>query len=61
MISIKRYLDSDSPVPGPDADGIELDSFAAALDVYGSSLMRWASQVRACPGLASVEVSLLGD
>ncbi len=61
MISIKRYLDSDSPDSGPDADAIELDSFAAALDVYGSSLLEMGHcSLDACPGLGDALNKSLG-
>jgi diguanylate cyclase (GGDEF)-like protein len=52
MISIKRYLDSDSPDSGQDAVALQQDPFAAALDVYGSSLLEMGHcSLDACPGL----------
>jgi diguanylate cyclase (GGDEF)-like protein len=52
MISIKRYLDSDSPDSGQDAEAVQQDPFAAALDVYGSSLLEMGHcSLDACPGL----------
>src|ERR1035438_3263262 len=52
MISIKRYLDSDSPGPVVEADAIPQDPFAVALDVYGSFLLEMGHcSLDACPGL----------
>ena len=52
MISIKRYLDSDSPDSGQDAEAVRQDPFAAALDAYGSSLLEMGNcSMDACPGL----------
>jgi diguanylate cyclase (GGDEF)-like protein len=52
MISIKRYLDSDSPVSGESAEASQQDPFAAALDAYGSSLLEMGNcSLDACPGL----------
>jgi diguanylate cyclase (GGDEF)-like protein len=52
MISIKRYLDSDSPVSGKSAEASQQDPFAAALDAYGSSLIEMGNcSLDACPGL----------
>jgi diguanylate cyclase (GGDEF)-like protein len=52
MISIKRYLDSDSPVSGKSDEASQQDSFAAALDAYGSALLEMGNcSLDACPGL----------
>ena len=52
MISIKRYLDSDSTEFGQDAEAVQQDPFAAALDAYGSSLLEMGNcSLDACPGL----------
>ena len=52
MISIKRYLDSDSPDSGQDAEAVQQDPFAAILDAYGSSLLEMGNcSLDACPGL----------
>ncbi len=52
MISIKRYLDSDSPVSGKSTEASQQDPFAAALDAYGSSLLEMGNcSLEACPGL----------
>ena len=61
MISIKRYLDSDSPGSGLDAEGIQQDPFAAAVDVYGSSLLEMGHcSLDACPGLGDALKQSLG-
>jgi diguanylate cyclase (GGDEF)-like protein len=52
MISIKRYLDSDSPSSGQDPEAVQRDPFAAALDAYGSSLLEMGNcSLDSCPGL----------
>jgi diguanylate cyclase (GGDEF)-like protein len=52
MISIKRYLDSDLPGSGRQAEAAQLDPFSAALDAYGSSLLEMGHcSLDACPGL----------
>ena len=61
MISIKRYLDSDLPGSGQDAEAVQLDPFAAALDVYGSSLLEMGHcSLDACPGLGDALKQSLG-
>jgi diguanylate cyclase (GGDEF)-like protein len=61
MISIKRYLDSDSPDSGQDAEAVQQDPFAAALDVYGSSLLEMGHcSFDACPALGDALTQSLG-
>jgi diguanylate cyclase (GGDEF)-like protein len=61
MISIKRYLDSDSPGTGQDAEAVQQDPFAAALDAYGSSLLEMGNcSLDACPGLGDALKQSLG-
>lgn len=61
MISIKRYLDSDSPGSAQDAEAVQQDPFAAALDVYGSSLIEMGHcGFAACPGLGDALTQSLG-
>jgi diguanylate cyclase (GGDEF)-like protein len=52
MISIKKYLDSDSSGSGQDAEAVQQDPFAVALDAYGSSLLEMGNcSLDACPGV----------
>jgi diguanylate cyclase (GGDEF)-like protein len=52
MISIKRYLDSDSLEFDPKAEAVQQDPFVAALDAYGCSLLEMGNcSLDACPGL----------
>jgi hypothetical protein len=52
MISIKRYLESDSPGSDADSAAVQQNSFAAILDVYGSALLEMGHcSLDACPGL----------
>jgi len=61
MISIKRYLDSDSPGPVLDAEAIQQDPFAVALEVYGSILIEAGHcSLDACPGLGDALQQSLG-
>jgi diguanylate cyclase (GGDEF)-like protein len=61
MISIKRYLDSDSPDSGQNVAVVQQDPFAAALDVYGSSLLEMGHcSLDACPGLGDALKQSLG-
>jgi len=61
MISIKRYLDSNSPGSSTDAEAIQQNPFAAALDVYGSSLLEMGHcSLDACPGLGDALSQSLG-
>jgi diguanylate cyclase (GGDEF)-like protein len=61
MISIKRYLDSDSPKTGHAAEAIQQDPFAAALDAYGCSLLEMGNcSLDACPGLGDELKQSLG-
>jgi diguanylate cyclase (GGDEF)-like protein len=51
MISIKRYLESSSPVSGKPSETAAQDAFAVALDVYGSALVEMGNcSLDACPG-----------
>lgn len=51
MISLKRYLDSSSPQFSQEGEAVSQDSFAVALDVYGSTLLEMGScSLDACPG-----------
>ena len=51
MISLKRYLDSSSPELARVENECQ-DTFAAALDVYGSALLEMGNcSLDACPGL----------
>jgi diguanylate cyclase (GGDEF)-like protein len=61
MISIKRYLDSESSDSGQDASALQLDPLAAALDVYGSSLLEMGNcSLDACPGVGDELKQSLG-
>lgn len=52
MISIKKYLDSNSPGFGHGAAAMEQDPLAAALDAYGCALLEMGKcSLDACPGL----------
>jgi len=52
MISIKRYLDSDSHKLGQDGGTSQQEPFAVALDAYGSALQEVGNcSLDACPGL----------
>ena len=62
MISIKKYLDSKSPVACLDAEASEQSPFAAALDAYGSSLLEMGHcSLDACPGLGDALKKSLGE
>lgn len=62
MISIKRYLDSDSPGPEQNCESVQREPFAVALDVYGSSLIEMGNcSVDACPGLGDSLKQALGQ
>ena len=51
MISLKRYLDSSSPEFNREGDAVSSDSFAVALEVYGSALLEMGNcSLNACPG-----------
>jgi diguanylate cyclase (GGDEF)-like protein len=62
MISIKRYLDANSPDSGQDAEVIQQDPFTLALEVYGSSLLEMGHcSLDACPGLGDGLEQSLGQ
>ncbi len=51
MISLKRYLDSNSMELGQQGEAVPQDPFAVALDVYGSALLEMGNcSLDACPG-----------
>ncbi|MGB0063530.1 MAG: GGDEF domain-containing protein [Terracidiphilus sp.] len=51
MISIKKYLDSNSEEFGKRSEQVSRDSFAVALDAYGSALFEMGNcSLDACPG-----------
>ncbi len=61
MISIKRYLDSDSPKLGHEAEASQHDPFSAALDAYGCALLEMGNcSLDACPGLGDSLKQSLG-
>ena len=61
MISLKRYLDSDSPELGQEGEDIRQDPFAAALDAYGSVLLEMGNcSLDACPGIGDDLKQTLG-
>lgn len=61
MISIKRYLDSNSPGSDLDAEAVQQQPFAAALDIYGSTLLEMGHcSLDACPGLGDALKQSLG-
>ena len=50
MISLKRYLDSNSMELGQQGEAAPQDPFAVALDVYGSALLEMGNcSLDACP------------
>ncbi len=52
MISIKRYLDSDTQEFAHEGEGTQKDPFTAAVDAYGSVLLAMGScSLDACPGV----------
>jgi diguanylate cyclase (GGDEF)-like protein len=52
MISIKKYLDSNAPTIEQNAEAVQQEPFAAALDAYGTSLLEMGHcSLDACPGL----------
>jgi diguanylate cyclase (GGDEF)-like protein len=54
MISLKRYLDSDSAVSNPSCEHRENDLISTALSAYASALHAMGScSVDACPGLGN--------
>lgn len=61
MISLKRYLDSDSPEFLKEGEDVQQDPFAAALDAYGSVLLEMGScSLDACPGIGDDLKQTLG-
>jgi diguanylate cyclase len=52
MISLKRYLDSDSPGFVQEGEDIQQNPFTVALDTYGSVLVEMGNcSLDACPGI----------
>lgn len=62
MISIKKYLDSNSQETGTQAESPSQDSLAIALEAYGSALVEMGNcSLDACPGTGNILKNSLAE